>query len=409
MPEDFLSRIPDYIEYRELPYEKLWLDPNNPRFRSQRGLIDGGRFFTENVITSTKNLMNNPKMGFDIPGMMNDFLVKGFIDGDEIIVRKSDDPDKYIVCEGNRRLAAIQNLFASENIDKFKKIRPTLEEEFSVLPVVEVVRGDLTEEQMFAVIDQLLGIRHLNQVKQWPPFARGSLLYDEYLKNEPTMTKDTFVWDENKGKKIAENFLDGVDPELKKLLPRRKRQLDADDVKLVLQTIRIMEQLDDIDDVFMKGRYYSLFEELCKQKNKPIKDYIPINPKSFKLEPQAINLVINLCMLNDDKRTNAAIDSDKQWRSLSKLLDKDGSIDEKEYEENIRRVEEDGHKPDQVLFDREAKRQSFTWATWIRELRIIVNPVQFQDTPKTDKTVQKVVGDMWIIIGEICNKIGGGR
>tara|TARA_B100000315_G_C14578679_1_gene589275 strand:- start:552 stop:1775 length:1224 start_codon:yes stop_codon:yes gene_type:complete len=406
MAEDFLSRIPDYIEYKDLPYEKLWLDPNNPRFRSQRGEIIEGNFFTEKVITSTKNLMNNPKLNFDIPGMMNDFIVKGFIDGDDIIVRKSRESEKYIVCEGNRRLAAIQKLF--EDVDKFKKIRPTFEEEFSVLPVVEVVQKDLTEKQMFAVIDQLLGIRQLNQLKQWSPFARGSLLYQDYLTSEPKMTKATFVWDENKGKKIAENFLDGVDPDLKKLLPRRKRQFDTDDVKLVLQTIRIMEQLDDIDDVFMKGRYYSLFEELCKQKNKHINVYIPINPKSFKLEPQAINRVITLCQLNDEKRTHAAIDGPRQWRSLSKLLDPNESIDEKELKENIRRVEEDGHKPDQVVFEREAKRQSFTWATWLRELKTVVQPVQMQDVPRSDPTVQKIMGDMWNIIKKLRN-IGGGN
>ena len=101
--KDYLEKISDYTERIEVPYEKLWLDPNNPRFRSNRHKhVPDDKFFTEKVISETKRIMNNPKFGFDIPGMMNDFLVKGFIDGDDIIVRESSlEPGKYIVCEGN--------------------------------------------------------------------------------------------------------------------------------------------------------------------------------------------------------------------------------------------------------------------------------------------------------------------
>ena len=218
--------------------------------------------------------------------MMNDFLVKGFINCDPIVVRKAPDgSDNYIVCEGNRRLAAIQNLLASDKIDAYKKQRPNLEKEFSILPVLQI-KG-LKDEQVTEVVKRMLGARHGNQVRQWKPFSRGRRLYERYLKIPPEFTKETFIWDESRGEEIATSQLEGLDPALKKLLPKRaKKQLGVEDVKLTLQTIRIMEQLFDLPEIEMKGGYYSLFEELCKQKGAGIKKLIPINSKTFKFIPR---------------------------------------------------------------------------------------------------------------------------
>jgi hypothetical protein len=401
---EFLSRITDYTREIEVSYEKLWLDPNNPRFRSHRkNKIKRENYFTEKTISSTKKLMNDPKLGFDIPGMMSDFLVKGFIDGDAIIVIKDDVIDGYIVCEGNRRLAAVQNLLAGEDVEKYKKIRPGIVDELSTLPVIEVIPGDLIPEKVHLIIDQMLGIRHLNQLQHWSPFARGSLLYQDYLKIDPLMTKDTFVWDESpgkciKGEQIAANFLDGLDPSIKEFLPKKsKKKIGHDDVKKVLRTIRVMEQLAGIEGVYMKGKYYSLFEALCTKSSSQIQKFIPINPKTFLLEPEAITLVIDLCKLENKNREDAPISDDKQWRSLSNILNPVEN-EEDEIKEMLAEVTIKGRKPDDVWFEREAKRQSFTWAKWLKDLQSLVGEVKLGDIPMDNQKIKEVLGEMWDVL-----------
>ena len=75
--DDFLTRIHEYTREIEVSIDKLYLDPNNPRFKSLRKRkIPPSKYLTEQVITSTFALMTKENNGFDIPGMMSDFWRK---------------------------------------------------------------------------------------------------------------------------------------------------------------------------------------------------------------------------------------------------------------------------------------------------------------------------------------------
>lgn len=416
--EDYLTRIPEYIEYQEVDVGKLYTDPNNPRFKSQwETKIPESRYIEDNIRKKTRDLMMDRKNKFDIPGMMNDFLVKGFVDGDEIIVKKFDEQKElYLVLEGNRRITAIKELLSEERREATEEARPGLVKELSTLPVTEIVQKDLTDEQFDRVVDQMLGIRHLNQLKEWSPFARGQLMHEEYLNIEPKMTKESFMWEEDefgnckRAEEVATKYLEQISPALKDMLPRGKRKVNQDGVKDYIRTVRVMEQLSAIDDIVIKDQYYSLFEEFTCKASKQLRDFIPIDEQTFNLEAEEIKKVITLCALKNitpKKRSDAApINNPAQWRNLSWILDPEENPSPEEIESMKNEVLLEGKKPSEVKAKRISQRQSFTWDQWIDELRTLIIPVKFSDVPKGDPKTQEALAKMWEVLDTL-SKHGG--
>ncbi|MBL09237.1 MAG: hypothetical protein CL402_01755 [Acidiferrobacteraceae bacterium] len=398
---DFLTRISDYTKETEIEIDKLFLDPNNPRFMSlRRRKIKPDKYLTDTTITSTRKLMMDPKNGFDIAGMCSDFLAKGFIDGDEIIVVKLDDFDGYVVREGNRRITAIKELLSDERREATEKTRPGLCKELAVIPVTEVLQKDLTPEQVDQIIDQMLGIRHLNQCKQWPPYARGVSLYKKYLEYEKPQTKETFSWDDERGEGVAKNFLEGLDPSLRDLIPKKgRRKISQDNTKNVLKTIRVMEQLDDIKGTFINKQYYSLLEELCVGATAQLRDLLPIDENTFHLTWDSVEKVIDLCSLRSEKREGAAIHNPQQWRYLSRILDK--TENEPELIQTMLNKVMSGDSPEDVWAEREATRHTFSWATWLTELATLLTSSRMENVPIKSPRTKDVVLQMWAVLDEL--------
>ena len=65
-----------------------------------------------------------------------------------------------------------------------------------------------------------------------------------------------------------------------------------------------------------------------------------------------------------------------------------------------------GRSPGEVRAEREAERQSFTWATWLDELRAIITKVKMEDIPKRDPRTKETLVNMWEIIDSLGKKGG---
>jgi hypothetical protein len=399
-----------HTEEITVPIEKLYLDPNNPRFSSKRpNKITPDRYMDPMVISETRDLMlDKPKDGFKIDQMMGDFLTKGFIDGDTIIVQKIlNTDDWYTVREGNRRVTAIQSLLV--NKEETEKKRKGLCKELSELPVTELIQGDLNDEDCGKLLDFILGVRHLGQLKKWTPFARGTLLYDAYIEIKPQMTKSTdgtFEWkvDQSgrceRGEVVSNNFLHDLGSNLK---PSTKTTRD------ILQTIRVMEQLREIEGLYIKPHYYSLFNELVTNSTKQLSDFLPSNEKTFLLDDEAIEKIINLCALREPKRTGAPINKPPQWRFLSKILDPDERINSAaDRERMIHEVMEEKSKPEDVWRTKEAEKQSYTWRGWIDEVTSLFTGVNLNEVYPDDSTSQSVFKRLWEVLDTLEEKTSGG-
>ena len=98
----------DELESRPLSLDKLFLDPNNPRFSSERD-----KPTPEMKIPDLKIQEKTQKRieEFGVKEVRDSILRNGFLPMDRIVVRPiNGHGEKYVVVEGNRRLAALKSL-----------------------------------------------------------------------------------------------------------------------------------------------------------------------------------------------------------------------------------------------------------------------------------------------------------
>ena len=103
--------ITKQLEPLDIRLQDILLDPNNPRFAeidSSEGKINESRFNEERIKENTYRKM---KQNFDVDVLTNTIKELGFLPLDKIIVRKwKYADDKYVVIEGNRRIAALKSI-----------------------------------------------------------------------------------------------------------------------------------------------------------------------------------------------------------------------------------------------------------------------------------------------------------
>ena len=150
------------MKIESISYEKLLLDPENPRFgRSKRG--NEQQQLLEAIVST------------GIEELMKAIGENDFFPGEPLLAfRSSQSSDRYTVLEGNRRLAAVLLLNQPERLDRpdqataYRRIADIAEHAThkpTDLPVA-VVNGR-SEVLVY------LGYRHVTGVKPWEPLAKA--------------------------------------------------------------------------------------------------------------------------------------------------------------------------------------------------------------------------------------------
>lgn len=165
------------LQLRNVPIESILLDPNNPRFIGKRF---AGRAKTTNIIPENRiaeapvqqaTLEKMLDEEFEVKSIRNSISQNGFLPLDKIVVRPISE-NKYVVVEGNRRIAAIKTL-----LKQIESGEVTIEEkEKESLETLSVLVLNSAPDQI--VTDQwyLQGIRHLSGIKDWGPYQKASLI-----------------------------------------------------------------------------------------------------------------------------------------------------------------------------------------------------------------------------------------
>jgi len=152
----------------------LLLDPNNYRFQDLGDYVrvDPDRLHEEAVQAKARLRIRG---GDTLNPLKASILKNGFISVERIVVRPYEKaPGKYVVVEGNRRLAAITSILdehtAGASVDP--KILTSLEE----IPVL--VANAETPNDLNVFLASLMGIRHVSGIKQWDGYQRSKLVFD---------------------------------------------------------------------------------------------------------------------------------------------------------------------------------------------------------------------------------------
>ena len=138
-----------------LSVDLLEFDPANPRFG---GLMDGKS--QEHI---QQELMKEPYYAFEL---VDSFLKNGFIDYEPLVVKRTG--DRYLVIEGNRRLAAIREIL--EHQDRYSgRI-----EDLKTIPAL--VFPERPDEEQKSEMRIYLGVRHLIGFREWPSLSKARFL-----------------------------------------------------------------------------------------------------------------------------------------------------------------------------------------------------------------------------------------
>lgn len=163
--------------------DKLFLDPNNYRFidNSNYVRIEDKQIQSERIQNRTRSFIQGK--GIDgIRDLIKSFRSNGYLHVDQVQVQKISD-NAYRVLEGNRRIAALKYL--KEQYDASQDIGNLNPEIFNKVPVIVYPSGDTVSHSV------IMGLKHINGNKKWPPLNQAQLLRD--LKYKENLTEDEIV------------------------------------------------------------------------------------------------------------------------------------------------------------------------------------------------------------------------
>jgi hypothetical protein len=162
-----MTPAPVRPEYRDVPFDELHLDPDNPRF------------ITASDVGDLKTFLPWFENDADLLSVADSISTNGYFAGEPLLVAPSkEDPESLVVVEGNRRLAAVLLLHDPGYLPKSGRLQEMSErtdlEQLKTLPcAVYPERGQILD---------YLGNRHVIGVRQWEPLAKATYL--EQLREE---------------------------------------------------------------------------------------------------------------------------------------------------------------------------------------------------------------------------------
>ncbi|HLP50592.1 MAG TPA: ParB N-terminal domain-containing protein [Chitinophagales bacterium] len=152
-----------------VPFEQLYLDPNNLRFKSFSNATKAvpiERIKEDTVQKTTLQKLKDEE--FQVKPLRDSIIEVGFLPIDRLVVSKMDD-NSYLVIEGNRRFAALKwivELIDEGIVDKIVK------ETFKEIPVNVIKPESDTESNRL----KIQGIRHISEIRPWGTYQKAVLI-----------------------------------------------------------------------------------------------------------------------------------------------------------------------------------------------------------------------------------------
>lgn len=372
---------------------KLLLDPNNPRlFSREEARVPLDKVMDPGVQDSTlKRLFpKNDRDRFKIDELVQSIRINAYVPeaGGYIFVRGLEETDYYLVLEGNRRLVALRELLADS--ESRAGTTPGVLASIRSIDVLEII-DDIPEERLQEKISYLLGTCHHGSHKTWSPFARAKGIYERYL-NASGQDDQRFRYDKRWGEEVASLL-----------------SIEEKEVAERLQVYRTMSQLAQEPRMQEKrkggiiDRYYSLILGAIKTSSQGLRVYIPRDPNSLQLMPEAIDRMISLCNFDgtrdrkSGRESTGGIDhppamiNPGQWKFLGKILDDE---QEEPRAANLESIEVHHQSPEEVWARRHATLTKLTWPKWLEQVVGILHPVQlgteFDDDPGAKRCIEEL-------------------
>ncbi|MBL4586751.1 MAG: AAA family ATPase [Flavobacteriales bacterium] len=160
--------------------DRLLLDPNNYRFidKAEYVLVKENQLDSQSIQRRTLNFLLGDKAK-NVSDLISSFQSNGFLDIDQIQVKAIG--DKYLVLEGNRRVATLKFLY--EEFKNGNDIGKLTERNFKSIDLVEVIDEDPVQHLI------AMGLHHISGKKRWSAVNEAQLIEDLRSKHGKTETE----------------------------------------------------------------------------------------------------------------------------------------------------------------------------------------------------------------------------
>lgn len=167
-----MEALSAYLDAKEVELEKLFLDPNNPRFvgKDWTHIPDKYVSLNENQQTARETLIRTA----GIEKLRMNMELNGYLPIDRIVVRSIGDGN-YVVLEGNRRICAAKTL-AKYTADG-AKVDESVQASLTLIPCLEYTGTDENASWIFQ------GLRHISGIVDWSAYNKARLLVEQ-MENE---------------------------------------------------------------------------------------------------------------------------------------------------------------------------------------------------------------------------------
>ena len=244
------------FETRNVKPEALLLDPNNYRFHDVAAYKPVGNHarYAEDAIQSRALQLLVTHEPFELGALKDSIFTNGFIPLEQIVVERFDgdgDDARYLVIEGNRRVAAVKTLLYDQAVGAVD-IPGEVLESLRHLRVIELI-GTAAERKDYQ--QTLMAIRHIAGIREWGPYQQAKLvveLFDKGGQSFSTVAQKIGI----SGREVA----------------RRYRASKA------------LQQMEDDEEFgeFALPRMYSFFHEAVSQPK--VRDWLKFSDESYLAE-----------------------------------------------------------------------------------------------------------------------------
>jgi len=374
----------------------LVLDPNNPRFIQQtqetsfvsdeQAIQDAKqdqilRQFSPQAADGASEEGAEPDTT-SIQDLRDSLLRIGYVGIDKIVVRRIGKTGKFLVLEGNRRVAALKSLRRDydEGTAPFQKPAKRSEyerhnESYQKLTVLELDTQGLSVADIQKAVSVILGIRHHGSLLPWEPVARAFNIYCEYKK----LAGDDFTEIELKHTKaVAERLC---------ILPG--------EVKQALRSYVAYLQLREAFGEDVRNVDFSLIETAVG--NKTLRgSYLRIDENTYRLDAASLERLNRICQFGRREKLpkpggpKKIISDPKEIRRLAQIVLKrvqaKGDSERVFVESVLTRIEDesDAYSVDDGLDDTIAYLAALNWrsvlADLLEEQREKLNEEEFTGT-----------------------------
>jgi len=235
--------------------EQLLLDPNNYRFHNLESYrrVNHNKYADNNVQAKTLRLLQSTPE-FDLQALKDSIATNGFVPLERIVVEEydtKDDKKRYLVIEGNRRVASIKTLL--EEVQGGSA--PISDDKLDTLKIIEVVEIEGSQDERATFRHTLMAIRHVSGVRQWGSYQQAKLIAELYEK----------VYGEFG--KVAKSI-----------------GLKARDVGRRYRAIKALEQMENDDEYGESAspKLYAVFDEALA--SQLVKDWLGWSDKTYRAE-----------------------------------------------------------------------------------------------------------------------------